>query len=32
MVRTLLGNYTAQTDPHKKALDSNIGTKKTAGI
>ena len=29
--RTLLGNYTPQTDPHKKALDSNIGTKKTAG-
>ena len=30
-VRTLLGNYTPQTDPHKKALDSTIGTKKTAG-
>ena len=30
-VRTLLGNYTPQTDPHKEALDSNIGTKETAG-
>ena len=30
MVRTVLGNYTPQTDPHRKALDSNIGTKKTA--
>ena len=30
-VRTLLGNYIPQTDPHKKALDSYIGTKKTAG-
>ena len=27
-VRTLLGNYIPQTEPHKKALDS---TKKTAG-
>ena len=29
-VRTLLCNYTPQTDPHKKALDSNIGTKKNS--
>ena len=28
---TLLGNYTPQTDPYKKALDSSIGTKKTTG-
>ena len=30
-VRTVLGNYTPQTDPHRRALDSNIDTKKTAG-
>ena len=30
-VRTVLGNYTPQMDPHRKAPDSNIGTKKTAG-
>ena len=32
-MRTVLGNCTAftpQTDPHKRVLDSNIGTKKTA--
>eukprot|EP00670_Eutreptiella_braarudii_P017323 CAMPEP_0174363886 /NCGR_PEP_ID=MMETSP0811_2-20130205/70648_1 /TAXON_ID=73025 ORGANISM="Eutreptiella gymnastica-like, Strain CCMP1594" /NCGR_SAMPLE_ID=MMETSP0811_2 /ASSEMBLY_ACC=CAM_ASM_000667 /LENGTH=77 /DNA_ID=CAMNT_0015503001 /DNA_START=424 /DNA_END=657 /DNA_ORIENTATION=- len=32
-VRTVWGNYTAfspQLDPHRKVLDSNIGTKKTA--
>ena len=29
---TLLGNPAPpQTDPHEKALDSNVGTKKTAG-
>ena len=30
-VRNLLGNHTPQTDPYKKALDSNSSTKKTAG-
>ena len=33
MELTLEGNYTTftpQTDPHRKALDSNMGTKKTA--
>ena len=32
-VRTIWGNYTAftpQLDPHRKELESNIGTKKTA--
>ena len=30
-VHTVSVNYTPKTDPQKKALDSNIGTKKTAG-
>ena len=29
-VRTVLGKHTPQTDPHRKALDSNIGTRSFA--